>query len=99
MAKLVIVNKNKPDIVVKSFICNITKICTRVYTYPDTLYHNGNNALPTDGDIIYQLNTTTMQYEIFKENSGLIKTYTSATSLPISFKTDYEGKCIIINCN
>jgi hypothetical protein len=99
MAKLVIVNKNKAPVIVKSFRCNITKSCTFINTLPDNLYHNGIGVYPIDGDIIYFLNDM-IEYEIFKNNTAIWSTtQITATSIKKSFKTDFKGECTIITCN
>lgn len=99
MAKLLIVNKDKPDINVKSFNCKITKLCDKVININDVLYHDGINSLPEKGDKIYTINDMTMQYELFINNTAALY-YPTAQSLDIKYlKTNDAGICSIITCN
>ena len=98
MAKLVIVNKDKPNIVVKSFQSSITKLCNVVSSYNDILFHDGVNSQPVDGDTIYKLNSF-LQYELFTNNTAAIPTISTTQFINKYIKTDFEGKCIIITCN
>lgn len=99
MAKLVIVSKDKPTVVVKAFNCYITKLCSLVKgKATDTLYHNGSAAFPVDGDMIYKMNNQTMQYEVFKNNSAALDTLILTTNGHPYIVTDNNGICKINNC-
>lgn len=99
MAQLVIVNKDRPDIKVKSFNCKITKLCNLVTDYNDVLYHNGDNSFPVNGDVIYKINNISMQYELFNNDTAAIKYISSENVITKYIKTNDFGICTIILCN
>lgn len=100
MAKLIITNKDKPELSLKSFKCKIARLCSKEYNYTDVLYHNGNNPYPENKDIIYNFNNFTSSYSLFIYNSASIPFVSTGNNKEVRYiKTDDKGMCTIINCN
>lgn len=90
MATLNITNKYKPEIVYKSFKCNITKFCNVVVEFNDVLYHDGENILPVNGDKIYIKTTQegpgVLTFQLFKNNTAAL--YITTNILSTNDKSD-----------
>lgn len=98
MAILKVINKDKNNLELKSFNCNISKLCSVPKGYYEFLYHTGNASLPIDNDTIYFQNEITFEYELFINNSAAIYQSNSNTPIIKYLKTNYKGICTIINC-
>lgn len=102
MARIFITNKKKDLPVYKAFDCKIGDICAFIKFLDDTLYHDGINAKPVDGDKIYikegndQINQEA-SYVLFTNNSAIIILETE-TNIKNAIVTNQFGVCTLTNC-
>lgn len=102
MAKLIITNKVYSGPIFKSFRVKITKLCNMVKQLTDTLYHDGINSKPVDGDTIFTGGFNGLIP--FKNNTAALNIDNkflegNESNDKLYIKTNYLGKCTIINCN